>query len=127
MSIEVTTLLLCAVGLYASAFMWRKAHRATLGLLREPSVVQTSRARAIGKVPNAAFGAVYYTAVATAVLLPPAHVLWVLAFGASLLAALFSLYLAYSLLFVTRMPCPYCWTSHAINWILPLLLLARDR
>jgi uncharacterized membrane protein len=127
MSVEVTTLLLCAIGLYASAFMWRKAHRAALGLLREPSVVQTPRARAIGRIPNAAFGMCYYAALAVATLLPAAPVVWWPALGASLLAALFSAYLAYSLLFVTRMPCPYCWTTHAINWALPLLLLARHR
>jgi uncharacterized membrane protein len=127
MSVEVTTLLLCAIGLYASAFMWRKAHRAALGLLHEPSVVQTPRARTIGKIPNAAFGLLYYAAVSVATLLPPAPILWWAALGASVLAALFSAYLAYSLLVVTRMPCPYCWTTHAINWILPLLLLARHR
>jgi uncharacterized membrane protein len=32
--------------------------------------------------------------------------------------------LAYSLLFVTRMPCTYCWTSHAINWTLAFCLAA---
>ena len=47
---------------------------------------------------------------------------WLAALGASLFAAGFSLYLAYSLLFVTRMPCLYCWTSHAVNWLLPLLI-----
>jgi uncharacterized membrane protein len=127
MSVEVTTLLLCAIGLYASAFMWRKAHRAALGLLSEPSVVHTARARAIGKIPNAAFGLFYYAAIAVATLLPAAPAVGWLVFGLSLVAALFSVYLAYSLLFVTRMPCPYCWTSHAINWVLPVLVLARYR
>jgi hypothetical protein len=30
--------------------------------------------------------------------------------------------LAYSLLFVTRMPCVYCWTSHVVNWALAVAL-----
>jgi len=34
------------------------------------------------------------------------------------LALLRSLYLAYSLIFVTKIPCPLCFTSHAINLIL---------
>jgi uncharacterized membrane protein len=127
MKVEVTTLLLCAMGLYASAFMWRKAHRGALGLLREPSVVQTPRARAIGKTPNAALGVFYYAAVALATLFPAPPVIGWLVVSVSLVAALFSTYLAYSLLFITRMPCPYCWTSHAINWTLPLLLLAHYR
>ena len=88
----VTTLLLCAVGLYASAFMARKAARDARGELTEPSVVQRPAARAIGGMT------------------------------AGLLAAAMSLYLAYSLLFVTRMPCPYCWTSHVANWALAVLV-----
>jgi uncharacterized membrane protein len=42
------------------------------------------------------------------------------------LAAVSSAYLAYSLAFVTRMPCTYCWSAHAINLALPIVLfLAR--
>jgi uncharacterized membrane protein len=37
---------------------------------------------------------------------------------AALMAAGVSVVLAYSLLFVTKMPCVYCWTSHAVNWML---------
>jgi uncharacterized membrane protein len=36
-------------------------------------------------------------------------------------AAVTSLVLAYSLLFITRRSCPYCWTSHVVNWTLLLL------
>jgi len=118
-----TVLLLCAVGFYASAFMARKTARAARGELSEPSVVQTPRARVAGGVPNAWLGLVYYAALALAVPFLGHPPVWAAALGVSLLAAAASLYLAYSLLFVTRMPCPYCWTSHAVNWSLPLLLL----
>ncbi|MBV8424336.1 MAG: vitamin K epoxide reductase family protein [Candidatus Eremiobacteraeota bacterium] len=118
---ELTVFLLCAVGIYASAFMARKARRAARGELTEPSVVHSSAARLVGGVPNAMFGLIYYPCVALAVALPVDNVRRV-AFGASLLAAAMSLYLAYSLLFRTKRPCPYCWTAHAVNWILPFLL-----
>jgi uncharacterized membrane protein len=119
---RVTIVLLCGIGLYASAFMARKIGRAARGELTEPSVVQTSRARALGGVPNAAFGLAYYAALAIATpFLAFRPVFW-LAFGASVAAAAFSVYLAYSLLFVTRMSCKYCWTGHLVNWSLVVLL-----
>lgn len=116
-----TVFLLCAVGFYASAFMAGKARRAARGELTEVSVVQSPFARLIGGVPNAAFGLIYYPCVALAVALHNS-VAYKAAFAASLLAAAMSLVLAYSLLFRTRRPCPYCWTAHAINWLLPGLL-----
>jgi uncharacterized membrane protein len=125
MILEVTILMLCGVGLYASAFMARKARRAARGELAEPSVVQTSRARVAGGVPNAALGLAYYAALAVAVPLLAIPGVWWAAVAAALGAAAFSAYLAYSLLFVTRMPCAYCWTGHAVNWTLAALLLAR--
>jgi len=117
----LTVFLLCAVGFYASAFMAGKARRAARGELKEPSVVQTPAARLVGRVPNAVFGLFYYPCVALAVALPIA-LAHRLALFASLLAAAMSLVLAYSLLFRTKRPCPYCWTAHAINWVLPFLL-----
>jgi uncharacterized membrane protein len=36
-------------------------------------------------------------------------------------AAITSLALAYSLLFVTKRACAFCWTGHAINWLLAIL------
>jgi uncharacterized membrane protein len=110
--------LLCGVGLYASLFMLRKTIRAERGELAEPSVVQTARARLFGGTPNALLGAIFYPAAALAVWLtglPGIHAGLIVATG---LAAATSAFLAYSLLFVTRMPCVYCWTSHAVNWLL---------
>jgi uncharacterized membrane protein len=126
MFFRVTILVLCGVGLYASAFMAAKAQRAARGGLAEPSVVQTPRARVFG-TSNASFGLVYYALMAVATPLLGRPDAWWTAFSASLLAAAFSLYLAYSLLFVTRMPCVYCWTSHLVNWLLPLVLLGARR
>jgi uncharacterized membrane protein len=122
MILRGTILLLCGVGLYLSAFMFRKMRRAARGELDEPSVVQTPRARALGGVPNAALGSTYYISLAVATLAFGVPGVWLAALSASVLAAGLSLYLAYSLLFVTRMPCLYCWTSHAINLLLPLLV-----
>ncbi|MBV8355300.1 MAG: vitamin K epoxide reductase family protein [Candidatus Eremiobacteraeota bacterium] len=122
MSVPAATVtLLCVVGFYASAYMWRKARRAARGELTEPSVVFSPRARLIGGIPNAYFGVVYYPAVLIGVALG-GRALVLAAFGASLAAAVTSLVLAYSLLFVTRRSCPYCWISHAVNWSLPFLL-----
>ncbi|MGZ3520142.1 MAG: vitamin K epoxide reductase family protein [Vulcanimicrobiaceae bacterium] len=112
---------LCAIGLYASVFMLRKSMRAERGELAEPSVVQTERARLFGGQPNAVYGAVYYLLVIAGVWLLHGRAMLFLE-TIALLAAGTSAYLAYSLLFVTRMSCPYCWTAHAINWTLALLL-----
>lgn len=123
MSLRAAILALCAVGLYASVFMYRKARLAALGRLQESSVVQSPRARAIGGVPNAAFGLFYYPLVALAVFWFHVFGVRALTVAASLAAAAFSLYLAYSLLFVTKRSCPYCWASHLVNWTLPFLLV----
>jgi uncharacterized membrane protein len=127
MIIRVTMVVLCGIGLYASAFMARKAARAARGELTEPSVVQTSRGRTAGGIANAQIGLFYYCGILACV--PFLHVNYVLwaAGAAACLAAAFSLYLAYSLLFVTRMPCVYCWTGHAVNWTLSLLLIFAAR
>lgn len=122
MIFRATILLLCGVGLYASAFMARKAARAARGELTGPSVVQTPRARSFGGTSNAVIGLTYYAALACATFLFSVPAIWGLALAAALGAAAFSGYLAYSLLFVTRMPCAYCWTSHVVNWSLPILV-----
>jgi len=121
--LRVIITVLCGVGLYASLFMLAKANRAERGLLTEPSVVQTPRARLLGRTPNAAFGVAYYPLLAVAVWVswwrPELFVLLAIA----LVAGAVSVVLAYSLLFITKMPCALCWTSHGINWSLILLLL----
>lgn len=113
---------LCGVGLYASLFMLRKTWRAEGGRLTEPSVVQSPRARLYGGISNALVGTFYYPALAVASWLPLPRPLSFLVLAAAIVAAGTSVYLAYSLLFVTRRSCPYCWTSHAMNWMLVALV-----
>ncbi len=125
MLIEMAITVLCGVGLYASLFMLGKARRAARGELHEPSVVQTPRARLFGGVSNALLGTWYYPLLAIAAWLPLPHPLALAVFAVVLLAAGTSLVLAYSLLFITRRPCPYCWSSHAVNWLLVLLSAAK--
>ncbi|MHB8432866.1 MAG: vitamin K epoxide reductase family protein [Candidatus Tyrphobacter sp.] len=121
MIVEVLVTVLCGVGLYASLFMLEKARQAARGRLAEPSVVQTPRAHLFGRVSNALLGAWYYPAAAVAVWLPLRPELSLLVFALVVLAGGTSVVLAYSLLFVTRRACAYCWTSHAINWSLVVL------
>ncbi len=103
MALRAIITMLCGVGLYASLFMLRKAGAAARGELSEPSVVQTPRARLFGGVPNAVFGAVYYPALALAIWLPLSRLALTLLLVPVLAAAATSVFLAYSLLFVTRM------------------------
>ena len=119
MVLKATITILCGVGLYASLFMLGKTRRAERGELSEPSVVQSPRARLLGGTPNALVGAIYYPSLAGASWLssvvPP---LAVAALAAAAVAAAASLFLAWSLLFITRRACTYCWTAHLVNWAL---------
>jgi uncharacterized membrane protein len=121
MLVRAIITVLCGVGLYASLFMLAKTRRHERGQLSEPSVVQTPRARLYGGVPNALLGAIYYPVLAVAIWLIRRPPLTLVVLAAALVAALTSLVLAYSLLFVTRRPCPYCWASHVVNWALLVL------
>jgi uncharacterized membrane protein len=120
MPIRIAITILCGVGLHTALFMLAKSRRAERGELTEPSVVESPRARLFGP-PNALLGAFYYPAAALGVWFAWAlHLPWlVLAIAiVSIGPAVVSLVLAYSLLFVTRRACPYCWTAHATNWLL---------
>lgn len=115
---------LSIIGLIVSARMQTKIIRAARGQLTEPSVVQSPRAR-LGGTPNSAIGLIYYAIMLAAAWWIHVPVMRVGMLAAALAAAAFSVYLAYSLLFVTRMPCAMCWTGHAVNWlILGALVLA---
>jgi uncharacterized membrane protein len=120
---------LCAVGFYASVFMLSKSVRAARGLLAEASVVQTERAALFFGMPNSLIGLLYYAALAAVSWLARDTLLLAFAVAAAWFAAATSLYLAFSLLFVTRRSCPYCWTAHVVNWALlaavPWLLVLR--
>jgi len=113
--------LLCGVGLYTSLFMLRKGQRAERGKVKGPSVVKTERAHLFG-VPNSLLGTLFYLCVAVAIWFARPGPLLLAILAATLFAAGTSAYLAYSLLFVTRRECPYCWTAHGVNWALLALV-----
>ena len=113
--VRVVISVLCAVGFYASVFMLRKSILNQRGMLPEPSVVQSPRAALLRGVPNACIGLLYYAALPVAAWLGRSVPVFILALAAACAAAAMSVYLAYSLLFVTKRNCPYCFLSHAIN------------
>jgi uncharacterized membrane protein len=120
MIVRAVITLLCGVGLYTSLFMLAKSRRAERGELRGPSVVKTPRARLFG-VHNSLLGSIYYPGLAVAIWFVHPVVGAALVLAAALFAAITSAVLAYSLLFLTRRECPYCWTAHAVNWSLLIL------
>ena len=126
MVLRIAITLLCGVGLYIAIFMLNKAQRAARGLLSEPSVVETPRARLLGP-NNSLLGTLFYPVLAVLVWAAWATG-WMpvldLALIVAALAAAMSAVLAYSLLFITKMPCPFCWTAHVTNWLLLMLVLA---
>ncbi len=102
--------------------MLRKSQRADRGELTGPSVVQTKRARLFGGAPNALIGIPYYLAVAAVAWSSRTPALLYATEAVAIFAAAISASLAYSLLFVTRMSCLYCWSAHVANWALALCL-----
>ena len=120
--------ILCGAGLYVSLFMLRKSRMADRGNVDGSSIVKESHARLFLGKPNSLFGSLYFPLIAAAVWIYP----WLVAqddFDASTAlrwlillsvatAAATSLFLAYSLLFVTKRGCPYCWAAHVVNWVL---------
>lgn len=107
------------MGLYASLFMLRKTLRAHGLGLEEQSVVTEPHARLVGGIPNALIGSVYYPSLAAAMWIGQPHTAfrWPIVF-AVVAAAATSAFLAYTLVFVTKRGCRYCWTSHLVNAIL---------
>jgi uncharacterized membrane protein len=102
--------------------MLRKSIRASHGEVKGPSVVKSPRAKLFAGLPNAFFGIFYYLGVLAVAWLAHARIFFILAEVAALFAAGTSVYLAYSLLYVTKKECPYCWTAHAVNWSLASIL-----
>ncbi len=88
------------------------------------SIVFTPRARVFG-LPNSLLGQVFYLALLTAVVgnflfTKPFVYVYLLT---SLVTVLLGMYLSYSLLFITRVPCKLCFTSHGINLVIFILLV----
>ncbi len=82
------------------------------------SVLGTPRAKLFG-IPNSAFGMALYAYLILNLFMPLPD-----SIAATLLsiAVLRSIYLAYSLIYVTKIPCPLCFASHVINLILFLIV-----
>ena len=90
------------------------------------SIVFTPRARVFG-VPNSLLGQIYYAGLITGLLngfLWKSPFVWIV-LAASLLTVALGVYLTYSLLFLTRVPCKLCFTSHAINAVIFVLLVSH--
>ena len=79
-------------------------------------ILDTPRAK-LFRVPNSVFGIGLYIYL---ILNLFAHFSSVVALILLALAVIRSIYLAYSLIFVTKVPCPLCFTGHIINIILLL-------
>ena len=124
-------LLLCLAGLWISIYFTGVSYHwfppdvkwiPKVCQLKESScmmIVDTPRAKIFG-IPNSVFGIGLYSYLILSIFvyLPPVMAILLLAF-----AVVRSIYLAYSLIFVTKIPCPLCFTSHVINIILLLLVL----
>ena len=134
-----TVLLLCtSIGLSISTYFTAIAYRwiqpdaewipnfCRMGEKTCASIVFTPRARVLG-LPNSVLGQFFYIALLVGI---PIGILETLAYywlylAASLLTVFLGLYLSYSLLFITRVRCKLCLTSHGLNAIIFLILLAR--
>ena len=82
-------------------------------------VLQTPNARLFG-IPNSVYGMFLYAYLIFYFAgLPLPKMLALIGIS---LAALRSLYLAYSLIFLIKVPCPLCFTSHVINLLLFIYL-----
>ena len=87
-------------------------------------VIFSPRARVFG-LPNSLPGQFFYLAILAAtfadlIFLKPYFFLFL---SASFLTVLLGIYLSYSLLYLTRIRCVLCFTSHAINGIIFVILL----
>ena len=113
--------LLCVAGLFVSNHMLQRSKLAKAGKVKGKSVVKSPAARLFFGLPNSLWGIIFYIAIGIAIWFARGPVIWTLIFVAVAAAALTSVYLAYRLIFVSKTVCPYCWTSHAVNWSLAIL------
>ncbi len=123
--------ILCIIGLWISVYFTGVSYRwfspdvkwvPKVCQLKESScqlVVHTPRAKLFG-IPNSVFGIGVYSYLLLFFL--GVNLPWWIGFVATAMAVIRSVYLAYSLIFVTRILCPLCFTSHLINLILFIVL-----
>ena len=88
------------------------------------TIVFTPRARVFG-VPNSVLGQLFYTALAILAVAGGLDEPWIrlVLLGFSGVTVMLGVYLTYSLLFVTRVNCVLCFTSHALNLVVFVILL----
>ena len=129
-------LILCTVGLLISSYFTALSYQwiqpdtswipsfCRLGEQTCTRIIFTPRARVFG-VPNSLLGQFFYLATLVAavtdlLLVKPFYYFFLVA---SSMTVVLAVYLSYSLLFLTRVPCKLCFTSHAINVVIFVLLL----
>ena len=130
------TVALASIGLAISSYFtavtykWMKADSnfvPSFCRMDEPTckaIVVTPHAQVLG-IPNSMLGQLYYFAVLLGALTETlSHQTFEMAYlGASILAVALSLFLTYSLIFMSSTKCILCFSSHIINLILFILLV----
>ena len=87
------------------------------------TIVFTPRAKVFG-LPNSVLGQTFYLSIMTGALAGLLeHNLLKLYLLASAITVTMGIYLTYSLLFLTRVPCKLCFMSHFINLTIFIILL----
>ncbi len=134
--IRVLLVILAALGLAISTYFTGVSYRwippdvrwiprvCRLGEDTCRKVVDTPRARVFG-VPNSLLGMLYYLALMVLAAIGTGSLpAWIpaayraVAWGTVVLG----LFLTYSLLFITRVPCVLCFTSHVLNAVIAIIL-----
>lgn len=90
------------------------------------TVILTPGARVFG-VPNSLLGLIYYLVVLVVALSGFPESAWPVLLVAAWSTVAFGAYLGYRLLRVERMSCPLCWTAHALNTLLAIVLSVAAR
>jgi hypothetical protein len=121
--VHALVIVCCFVGFVASRTMHAKAEADRRGDLREASVVQSPRARLFGGVDNAMIGLAYYPAVAIASFFFAIPIVRIATLAAAFAAMAVSIYLLYSLFFITKMRCANCVLANATNIVIMCALI----
>ena len=87
------------------------------------SVIHTPGARIFG-VPNSVLGVLYYLVILWPALVGFPRAYWSWLIPAAWFTVAVGVYLGYRLLRVERLSCRLCWTVHAINLLLAIVLTA---
>ena len=89
------------------------------------SIVFTSQARVFG-LPNSVLGQLFYVFLIAGTLfnwITEPEFIATLYVAASAVTVILGTYLSYALLFINRVACPLCFTSHGINLMIFLILM----